>query len=183
MILLEYYILKATLYTLFEAMLYCVYSRPHKILLELHSILTDLTYTQARPHPIPKSSATSPSPTHSHPSIPPLPIHLINQPLSLPLPPNVLPQYPKSPFSINIRRSTHMRRNQHIRRRPQRVISRQRLGISYIQRCTAYQAIVKGLDERRLIDDLSASDVSDVCAARVGCVEESEFVGGEEVGC
>lgn len=76
-----------------------------------------------------------------------------------------------------------MRRNQHIRRRPQRVISRQRFRISYIQRRTANEAIVKGLDERRLVDDLTPGNVGDVCASWVGGVQEGEFVGGEEVGC
>lgn len=76
-----------------------------------------------------------------------------------------------------------MRRNQHIRRLPQRVIRRQRFRVRDIERRAGDEFLVKGRDERGLVDDLAAGDVGDERAARIGLVQEREFVGREEVGC
>jgi len=98
--------------------------------------------------------------THSNPAsptlIPPSPINLINQLPPTPVPPNILPQHLKRPVRIHIRTTAHMRRDQHIRRRPQRVISRQWLRVSNIEGRAADEAVVQGLDERGLVDDLAA---------------------------
>jgi hypothetical protein len=70
-----------------------------------------------------------------------------------------------------------MRRNQHIRRRPQRVIRRQRFRVRHVERRAADELVMKSLDERGLVDDLAAGDVGDESAARIGLVEERELVG------
>jgi hypothetical protein len=119
----------------------------------------------------------------STPLIPPSPINLIDQLPPTPHPPHILPQHLKRAVSIHIRTPAHMRRDQHIRCRPQRVISRQRLWVRDIESRATYEAVFKRLDKRGLVDDLAACDVRDECAAGVGLVEQVEFVGGEEVGC
>jgi hypothetical protein len=115
--------------------------------------------------------------------IPPPSINLIHQLPPTPRPPHILPQDLKRALSIHIRTATDMRRNQHIWCRPQRVISRQRLRVRDVKSRAADEAVFERLDERRLVDDLAARDIGDECAARVGLVEQVEFVGGEEVGC
>ena len=76
-----------------------------------------------------------------------------------------------------------MRRNQHIRRVPQRVITRKRLRVRDVEGGAADLVCFQGGDEGSLVDDGAAGDVGDVRAARVAGVEEGEFGGREEVRC
>ena len=109
-----------------------------------------------------------------------LPINLIYQLVPAPLPPHVLPQHLECAVCIHIRRSTHMRRDQDIRSRPQRVINRQRLRIRHINRRTADQTIFQRLYKRRLINNLTARDIGNIRASRVGLMQELELLGGQE---
>ena len=139
----------------------------------------DTLYT-VREARITKSSYPSNIPLHS---IPLLPIYLINQLPPIPHPPQILPQYLKSPLSIHSRRPTNVWRNQAIRRIPQRIIFRQRLRICNIEGGAADLLGLESLDESCLVDDLAAGDVGYEGTRWVAGVEELEFWGGEEVGC
>jgi hypothetical protein len=74
-----------------------------------------------------------------------------------------------------------MRRNQHIRRRPQLIINRQRLRIRYIERSAANQVAMQCLYKRSLINDLSPRNIRHIRAPRIRFMEQFEFSGREEV--
>lgn len=74
-----------------------------------------------------------------------------------------------------------MRRDQHIRRVPQRVVRRQRLRVGDVQGGPRDLLGLERLDQSRLIDDLPARDVRNVRAGRIGLVQDCEFRPGEEV--
>jgi hypothetical protein len=118
-----------------------------------------------------------------HLLIPPLPIHLVNQLLAAPLPPNVLLEHLKRALRVRITAPTNMRRDEAIRRIPQRVVSRQGLRVRDIESGAGYEAFFQCGDERGLIYYLAARNVGNVGAARVGSVEELEFGRREEVRC
>lgn len=76
-----------------------------------------------------------------------------------------------------------MRRDEHIRCVPQRVIFRQRLRVYHVQRGATDLLGLQCVDQRFLVDDLAARDVGDVRPARVAFVEELELGCREEVRC
>jgi hypothetical protein len=71
--------------------------------------------------------------------------------------------------------------NQTIRRAPKRMIFRQRLRISDIERRALDLLGLQRVQQGVAVDDGAARDVGDVGAARIGGGEELEFRGGEEV--
>jgi hypothetical protein len=76
-----------------------------------------------------------------------------------------------------------MRCNQTIRRIPQRIVTRQWLWISDVQGSATNFPGLEGLNERGLVNYLTARDVGDVGAGWVGGVEKLEFGSGDEVSC
>jgi hypothetical protein len=76
-----------------------------------------------------------------------------------------------------------MRGDQTIRCVPQRIVARQRLWISNVESRAADLLGLKGLDEGCLIDYLSARNVGNVSARRVGGVENLELGCRDEVVC
>jgi hypothetical protein len=117
------------------------------------------------------------------PLIPPLPIHLINQLLPAPISPNILPEHLKRALRIRITAPTDMRRDEAIRRIPQRVVSRQGLRVRDVECGAGYEAFFQCGDERGLVYYLAARNVGNVGAARVGGVQELELGRREEVRC
>ncbi len=60
-----------------------------------------------------------------------------------------------------------MRRNQDIRRGPERIVRWKGFGICDIERSTAYGSVFQSCNERFLVDALSSGNIRNIRAARV----------------
>lgn len=111
------------------------------------------------------------------PSIPPLPANNVNQPLP-PLPPlQVDLQHLERALGVRLPDAADVRRDRHVRRAPQRVVRRQRLGCGDVEGGAPQVAALERGDERRLVDDAAAADVGDEGVparqdAELGCREQ-----------
>lgn len=114
--------------------------------------------------------------------IPPVPVHLVHQLPPAPLPPDVRRQHLERPVCVRVAGTADMRRDQHVGRRPQRIVFRQRFRVCDIQRGAANLLFLQRVDKRLLVDDGAARDVGNVRPARVALVQEFEFIRGEKVG-
>lgn len=95
--------------------------------------------------------------------VPSLSIDNIDKFLPLFLPCQIDLQHLKRPIHVRRPQPTDMRRDDHIRRVPQRIVVRQRFGVRNIQRRASQPAILRSLLQRlyqiRLLQDLAPTDV------------------------
>jgi hypothetical protein len=132
--------------------------------------------------------------------IPSLTVHLVHEFLPTPLPPDVLRQHLESTICVRIAGPTNMRRDQDIRRCPERIVLGKgfRIGATQLANATRFQKPKKNLhvkssttdllrlqrrNQRFLVDDLAPRNVGNISTARVTLVQEFELVGRKQVRC
>lgn len=93
-------------------------------------------------------------------------------------------QHIKRPPHILHPETTHMRRNNHIPRPPQRVALGQRLRVRNIEHRPGQRPIIQRFHQRRLIQDLPPADIRDIWPPRrgAGVRQEGKFSRPKEVG-
>lgn len=115
--------------------------------------------------------------------VPSITIHFVDKLPATPLPPDILRQHLERPLRIRITRATDVRRDQDIRRRPQRIVLGQRLWVRHVKRSATNLLSLQRRDQRLLVDNLAPSNIRNIGAARIAFVQELKLVGGEQVGC
>lgn len=110
--------------------------------------------------------------------VPPTTIHFVQQFPSALHAPHILPRQLECTVDIRICIPTHVRSDETVGRRPQRVISRKRLRIRNIECCAADLFCFQGFDERRLVYDWTSRNVGNKCPLWVTPVKKFKLVGG-----